>query len=208
MMLTYNYLRAYSDESLTPAVYFMGEFLRNKYFIPINYSKFITSSSEYDDTRNCIDIDIEIPKIRFSHRARNMFGNIYDITIKTQSKYGAGVQCEYDKLINYDIRPELKLLYFYCFFDPVSKEISRYIIYDLKKLILLDDFKNKKLFHYREDKLNKKDGGSHFNCITIKTLKDTGCLLEDYSKQKPKIDNELNKKINKIIYEQPVSTTN
>lgn len=184
-MLSYEQLRGYSDKSLDSAIFYMGEYLRSKYFNPCNYKKFISISSFYDDTRNCIDLDFEIPKIRFSHRARNKTGDIFDITIKTQNKNGPHIDCEFDKLIKYEINEDLKLLYFYCFFDPERQEITRFIIYDLKKLISLDDFKNRRLFYYDKDKLNKQDGGSLFNCITINTLKEAGCLLEDYSKQKP-----------------------
>jgi len=184
-MLAYEIYRNFSDMSAKQAIVYMGNFLKQKLFVPDLYGEFFKPSGFHDDTRNCIDFDFEMPKIRFSHRARKKFGNIEDITIKTQSRYGSEFETEYQKLISYKISAELKLLYFYCFFDDASMEISRYIIYDLKKLIQLKEFKSRELFVYHEDKLNTKDGGSYFNCITVQTLNDAGCLLEDYSKKHP-----------------------
>lgn len=184
-MSFYKSSREYSDQSSEMAIYYMGEYLRKELMIPKYYTEFLKKSSFYDDTRNCIDFDFEMPKIKFSHRARNKDGDIFDITIKTQNKYGKHIKSEFDKLKDYDVTPDLKLLYFYCFYDTSSQKITRYIIYDLKKLIQMNDFKNRQLFLYKDDKINTKDGGSHFNCITVKKLNEAGCLLQDYSKIKP-----------------------
>jgi hypothetical protein len=194
-LITINYdnRRGYSDKSLKSAIFYIGEFLRNRYFIRENYHKFIKVSNFNDDINNCIDLDFKMPQIEFSHRARNKGGDILDITIKTRNKPGPENESEFEKLIRkgHNVDSNIKFLYFYCFFDVNKKEISRFIIFDLKKLIQLDEFKNRKLFYYNEDRLNQKDGGSYFNCITIDTLKEVKCLLQDYSKQKPDSANSL-----------------
>jgi len=189
--INYHNRRGYSDKSLKSAIFYIGEFLRNSYFNRKNYDKFIQKSNFNDDINNCIDLVFKMPQIQFSHRARNKDGDILDITIKTQNKPGPENESEFEKLIKkgHNVDSNIKFLYFYCFFDVNQQEISRFIIFDLKKLIQLDEFKNRKLFYYDQDKLNKKDGGSFFNCITIDTLKEVNCLLQDYSKQKPTLTN-------------------
>lgn len=184
-MLTYKHLREYSDKSIEQAIFYTGQYFRSDLYTSNYDKKFFKTSDYYDDVNNCIDIDFHMPKIRICHRARNMTGNINDVTIKTSSKYSEDIKCEFQKLQNLSLSIEFKMLYFYCYFDYSINKITRYVIYDVKKLIKMKEFATWELFVYEQDKENQIDGGSKFNCISINTLRDKGCLLVDFSRQNP-----------------------
>jgi len=139
----------------------------------------------YNDTINAIDLFIDLPcyfpKIKVSHRARKMHGDIIDITIKTKSQ-NPDIKSEYDKLLNFALGNTNPWYYFYCFYDEDKGDISKYIIYDLRVLIKLPEFKDKSIFAYKDDKFNTKDGGSYFNCITVNKLIEKGVVVADWSK--------------------------
>ena len=176
---TYNEFRKYSDKSLPEAKQYIAKFF-NQGLSKIALVEFIKESGKYDDTINAIDLFVNIPEFKISHRARKMYGDIIDITIKTRSQ-NPEIKSEYEKLLEFSLLKK-SWFYFYCFYDDVKDNISRYIIYDLRKLIRLPEFKDKSIFAYPMDKFNTKDGGSHFNCITVNKLIEKGVILADWSK--------------------------
>ena len=181
--MNYNNYRSFSDKSLHEAKQHIANFIKDK-LISCDLSKFIKESSYYDDTMKALDLYIDLPsiteKIKFSHRARKTNGNIIDITIKTKSPNNT--RCEFDKLIELSELNVSPWYYFYCYFDDELNKITRFIIYDLKKLIQTKEFKDKSIFNYQNDKINTKDGGSHFNCITVQKLIDMDVMCVDCSK--------------------------
>ena len=181
-MVSVNYkeFRKYSDKSLPEAKGHISEFLKLK-LGSVSYIGFTQESDVYNDTINAIDLFVNIPKIKVSHRARQKHGDIIDITIKTKSQ-NPDIKSEYDKLLNFASGNTNPWFYFYCFYDEEKDSISRYIIYDLRKLIRLPEFKDKSIFTYPTDKFNTKDGGSHFNCISVNKLIEKGVILADWSK--------------------------
>ena len=181
-MVSVNYkeFRKYSDKSLPEAKGHISEFLKLK-LGSISYVGFTQESDVYNDTINAIDLFVNIPKIKVSHRARQKYGDITDITIKTKSQ-NPEIKSEYDKLLNFSLGNISPWFYFYCFYDEEKNNISRYIIYDLRKLIRLPEFKDKSIFTYSSDRFNTKDGGSFFNCITVEKLIEHRVILADWSK--------------------------
>lgn len=181
-MVSVNYkeFRKYSDKSLPEAKGHISEFLKLK-LGSVSYIGFTQESDVYNDTINAIDLFVNIPKIKVSHRARQKYGDIIDITIKTKSQ-NINVKSEYDKLLDFSLTNGSPWFYFYCFYDEEKDNISRYIIYDLRKLIRLPEFKDKSIFTYPMDKFNTKDGGSYFNCITVNKLIEKGVVVADWSK--------------------------
>lgn len=181
--VNYNEFRKYSDKSLPEAKIFMGKFIKEK-LKSVVYSNFIQESSFYDDTMNALDLYIDlpsiIPKVKISHRARQMHGNIFDITIKTKSQ-NQNISCEFDKLVKLSESNLNPWYYFYCYYDEDVNMITKYIIFDLRKLIKMNEFKDKSIFNYKNDKLNTKDGGSMFNCITINKLIEMEVMCVDWS---------------------------
>ncbi len=174
---TYEQLRAESDRSIPEAKKIISKFLFEN----------IEPTTVYDDMTKCIDLVFEARKVVFAHRCRKDNGRpIDDVTIKTGSMYGeqtwSGKQIlvEFDKLINYDFANVTDMYYFYCQFNYDLNKITKYIIYDLKKLSLNESFKKRELFIYSEDKINKVDGGSKFNAISVKTLRDLGLVIIEY----------------------------
>jgi hypothetical protein len=180
-MVSVNYkeFRKYSDKSLPEAKEHISKFF-NQGLYKISLVEFIKESGKYDDTINAIDLFVNIPEFKISHRARKKYGDIIDITIKTRSQ-NPEVKSEYEKLLEFSSLNK-SWFYFYCFYDEEKDNISRYIIYDLRKLIRLPEFKDKSIFAYPTDKFNTKDGGSHFNCITVNKLIEKGVILADWSK--------------------------
>jgi hypothetical protein len=179
---TYNEFRKYSDKSLPEAKEHISKFLKLQ-LGGMNHTSFIKESDVYNDTINAIDLFVTYPKIKVSHRARQMYGDIIDITIKTKCQ-NTEMKSEYQKLLQFEslgsnISP---WYYFYCFYDKDKSNISRYIIYNLRKLIKLPEFKDKSIFAYKDDKFNTKDGGSYFNCITVNKLIEKGVVVADWSK--------------------------
>jgi hypothetical protein len=172
-MQTYDQLRAYSDKSLDEAKSILCKFFYTN----------IQPTTFFDDTTKAIDLIFEMPKIIVSHRARKNKGLIQDITIKTESKYGKfrsngeRIICEYDKLKAYDLSTDARFYYFYCYFDEISKDITDYVIIDMKKLIPLPEFQDGSIFIYRPDKINTIDGGSKFNCINLSQLYAHDCVV-------------------------------
>ena len=177
---SYKEFRKYSDKSLPEAKEHISEFLKLK-LGSISYVGFTQESDVYNDTINAIDLFVNIPKIKVSHRARQKYGDITDITIKTKSQ-NPEIKSEYDKLLNFSLGNTSPWFYFYCFYDEEKNNISRYIIYDLRKLIRLPEFKDKSIFAYSFDRFNTKDGGSSFNCITVEKLIEYKVILADWSK--------------------------
>jgi hypothetical protein len=177
-MKEFKEFKSYSDRSLPEAKKILAEYFYTN----------IEPTTFKDDTTNAIDLIFEMPRIIVSHRARNMYGTIQDITIKTQSRYGKirvngePIICEYEKLRKYKLNNEMQFYYFYCFF--VNDEISDYIIIDMKKLIPLQEFQNKSIFKYEQDKLNVQDGGSLFNVIDVNVLKKYNCIVDQKKHQK------------------------
>ena len=174
---TYEQLRAESDRSIPEAKKIISKLLFEN----------IEPTTVYDDMTKCIDLVFEARTVVFAHRCRKDNGRpIDDVTIKTGSMYGeqtwSGKQIlvEFDKLINYDFANVTDMYYFYCQFNYDLNKITKYIIYDLKKLSLNESFKKRELFIYSEDKINKVDGGSKFNAISVKTLRDLGLVIIEY----------------------------
>jgi hypothetical protein len=188
-MVSVNYkeFRKYSDKSLPEAKEYIAKFLKAKLQVikTEKYISMIKASDVYNDTINAIDLFIDLPcyfpKIKVSHRARKMHGDIIDITIKTKSQ-NPEIKSEYDKLLNFASGNTNPWYYFYCFYDEDKGDISKYIIYDLRVLIKLPEFKDKSIFAYKDDKFNTKDGGSYFNCITVNKLIEKGVVVADWSK--------------------------
>ena len=181
-MVSVNYkeFRKYSDKSLPEAKQYISKFF-NQGLSKISLVEFIKESGKYDDTINAIDLFVNIPEFKISHRARKMQGDIIDITIKTKSQ-NPEIKSEYDKLLNFASGNTNPWYYFYCFYDEDKGGISKYIIYDLRVLIKLPEFKDKSIFAYKDDKFKTQDGGSYFNCITVKTLIEKGVVVADWSK--------------------------
>lgn len=180
--LGYNELRGYSDKSIPHA---------KKYIMRFLYTH-VDPTEEYDDITNSTDLIFQMPQVRFAHRSRKKTGyNITDVTIKTESKHGKyryngeQILTEFDKLKAYQTGPQLNFYYFYCFYDEHEDRITRYIIYDLKRIIELPEFSSRGLFIYQEDKENGWDGGSKFNCISLDVLRHHDCILVDYSTTTP-----------------------
>lgn len=174
---SYDQLRAESDKSIPEAKKIISKFLFEN----------IEPTTVYDDMTKCIDLVFEAKKVVFAHRCRKDTGRpISDVTIKTGSMYGEQtwkgkqIMVEFDKLINYDFTNVNDLYYFYCQFNYDLNKITKYIIYDLKKLSLNESFKKRELFIYSEDKINKVDGGSKFNAISVETLRSMGLIIAEY----------------------------
>jgi hypothetical protein len=169
--MTYNQYRSYSDKSLPEAKKHIANFIGADY---------LHESTFYDDTTNALDLYFEAPKIKVSHRSRKKEGDIKDITIKTKSKFD--IPCEYDKLIQLAESNKDPWYYFYCYYNETKNKIIRYIIYDLGKLIQSKEFQDKSIFEYSADKINREDGGSHFNCITVQKLINMDLVRVNWSK--------------------------
>jgi hypothetical protein len=177
--MTYNQNRSYSDKSLPEAKKHIANFIKEK-LNNRDLTEYVVETSFYQDTTESIDLHFKLPNIKVSHRARKKDGNIRDITIKTKSIYDK--PCEIDKLIELSKSNKDPWFYFYCYFDDETNKITRYIIYDLGKLIQTKEFQDKSIFEYSADKINTKDGGSHFNCITVQKLIDMDIMCVDCSK--------------------------
>lgn len=177
-MNNYEEFRKFSDKSIPETIDILQKFL---------YS-YIKPSTIYDDMNKCIDLVFENEKVIFSHRCRpDSPYPIDDVTIKTESGSSYYIKdgklyypiVEFDKLCNYNSND--KFYYFYCNYNESLNKITKYIIYDIKSLISYDDFKNRKMFHWKKDQINTKDRGSKFNIIKLETIKKYNCLIVDNS---------------------------
>ena len=178
MYKRYDELKKDSDKSIPEAKKIISKFLFTN----------IQPTSWIDDVTKCIDLVFDAKKVVFAHRCRRDDGfPIGDITIKTQCKGICYVPVEFNKLCDYEITDELNLYYFYCQYNYTTNKISRYVIFDLKKLISYPEFKERKMFRCKEDATNTWDGGSKFNKIALDTLRKYNCLIVDESKKGLKI---------------------
>lgn len=178
MIKTYETLRQISDESIPEAKKIIGEYLSTK----------IHATEEYDDMNNCTDLIYSGYKIRFAHRCRKDKGYpLKDVTIKSGSRYGKyrangeEILTEYDKLLQYcyDFKDE-DFYYFYCYMNEHTNKITKYIIFDAKKMVNTNEFANDEIWD-QQNKKNMIDGGSLFNTILIEKLHQLDCVLVDKS---------------------------